>query len=107
MGTISSTSDGEFCFVIFVPSFKSNQFLVLQLTSTVPLDTRPEYHRVLVRPTAKGLEAVSTGGQRSSRTVSLAGANGLLELPASTEGDKEKQKGDIVQCVMIGDMASR
>ncbi|GAA5981352.1 hypothetical protein JCM5350_004375 [Sporobolomyces pararoseus] len=77
------------------------------LTSTVPLDSRPEYHRVLVRPTSKGLEAVSTGGQRSSRTVSLAGANGLLELPALNEGEKEKLKGDVVQCVLIGDIVSK
>ncbi|GAA5895965.1 uncharacterized protein JCM6883_001674 [Sporobolomyces salmoneus] len=76
----------------------------VSLTTSIPLDSRPEYHRVLVRPTAKGLEAVSTGGQRSSRTVSLAGANGLLELPASKEGEDSKQKGDIVQCVLIGDI---
>ncbi|GAA5858727.1 hypothetical protein JCM1840_006533 [Sporobolomyces johnsonii] len=76
------------------------------LTSTVALDPRAEYHRVLVRPTATGLKAFSTGGQRSSRTVSLAGANGLLELPAKTEGDGERKEGDSVPCVMIGEMGS-
>ncbi|GAA5958345.1 hypothetical protein JCM3765_004802 [Sporobolomyces pararoseus] len=79
----------------------------VSLTSTVPLDSRPEYHRVLVRPTSRGLEAVSTGGQRSSRTVSLAGANGLLELPALSEGEKEKLKDDVVECVLIGDVVSK
>ncbi|GAA5915002.1 hypothetical protein JCM8208_005026 [Rhodotorula glutinis] len=79
----------------------------VQLTSTVPLDPRPEYHRVLVRPSrATGtLQAFSTGGQRSSRTVSLAGANGLLELPAASEADgREKREGETVQCVLAGEM---
>jgi len=73
----------------------------------VPLDPRPEYHRVLVRPSrASGtLQAFSTGGQRSSRTVSLAGANGLLELPAASEAEgREKREGETVQCVLVGEM---
>ncbi|GAA5971006.1 hypothetical protein JCM21900_000930 [Sporobolomyces salmonicolor] len=76
------------------------------LTSTVALDPRAEYHRVHVRPTATGLKAFSTGGQRSSRAVSLAGANGLLELPAKTETDGERKEGDLVPCVLIGEMGS-
>ncbi|GAA5930438.1 bifunctional molybdopterin adenylyltransferase MobB/molybdopterin molybdotransferase MoeA family protein [Sporobolomyces koalae] len=75
------------------------------LTSTVRLDSRAEYQRVLVRATRTGLEAVSTGGQRSSRTVSLAGANGLLELPAQTDAEAEKRSGETVSCVLIGDVA--
>lgn len=78
-----------------------------QLTSSVALDPRPEYHRVLVRPSAQSgaLEAYSTGGQRSSRTVSLAGANGLLELPAATkDGKQELQKGDKAMCLLVGEM---
>lgn len=78
----------------------------VKLTSAVPLDPRPEYHRVSVRPTSEGLSAYSTGGQRSSRTVSLAGANGLLELPAREEGRKECAEGETVPCVLIGDLAS-
>ncbi|GAA5998509.1 asparagine--tRNA ligase DED81 [Rhodotorula paludigena] len=77
------------------------------LTSSVALDPRPEYHRVLVRPSAQSgaLEAYSTGGQRSSRTVSLAGANGLLELPAATkDGKQELQKGDKAMCLLVGEM---
>ena len=59
----------------------------VQISSKVHLDSRPEYHRVWLRPSVSptgglSLKAFSTGGQRSSRTVSLAGANGLLELPA-------------------------
>ncbi|GAA5864657.1 hypothetical protein JCM8547_008263 [Rhodosporidiobolus lusitaniae] len=82
------------------------------LTSPVPLDPRPEYHRVLIRPSLETgtLQAFSTGGQRSSRTVSLAGANGLLELPAlDKEGEKEggkkrMEEGEVVQCVLVGDV---
>lgn len=77
----------------------------LQLSQSVPLDPRPEYHRVNVRPTSTGLTAFSTGGQRSSRTVSLAGANGLLELPALEKGGREEvPEGETVMCVLIGEM---
>ncbi|SCV70476.1 BQ2448_1870 [Microbotryum intermedium] len=76
------------------------------LNSTVSLDPRPEYHRVWVRPTTQGLKAFSTGGQRSSRTVSLAGVNGLLELPNETEEEKEKKQGETVMCVLVGEIGS-
>lgn len=73
----------------------------------MPLDARPEYHRVFVRPSLESgrLEAYSTGGQRSSRTVSLAGANGLLELPAASEAEgRDKSAGETVPCVLIGEV---
>ncbi|GAA5820634.1 hypothetical protein JCM3770_003560 [Rhodotorula araucariae] len=79
------------------------------LTAPVGLDARAEYHRVLVRPnTATGrLHAFSTGGQRSSRTVSLAGANGLLELPAASGSEgREKREGETVACVLIGEVGA-
>ncbi|GAA5883554.1 hypothetical protein JCM3774_001738 [Rhodotorula dairenensis] len=88
------------------------------LTSPVSLDPRAEYQRVCVRPTAHGLVASPTGGQRSSRTVSLAGANGLVELPAaatassasasssSSDARRGFAAGETVPCVMIGDIAS-
>ncbi|BGP41519.1 hypothetical protein JCM10449v2_005508 [Rhodotorula kratochvilovae] len=79
------------------------------LTAPVPLDPRQEYHRVLVRPNAQtgALQAFSTGGQRSSRTVSLAGANGLLELPAASESEgREKREGEMVACMLIGEMGA-
>lgn len=83
---------------------------VAQLTSSVRLDPRAEYQRVCVRSSATGLGAYTTGGQRSSRTVSLAGANGLLELPASTGGSggekrQELDEGETVPCVLIGEIA--
>lgn len=53
------------------------------------------------------ITASSTGGQRSSRTVSLAGSNGLLELPAKVNGEKDKfEEGDTVMCVLVGEMGS-
>jgi gephyrin len=71
----------------------------------MPLDPRPEFHRVLVMSTPTGLEAHSTGGQRSSRTISLAGANGLVALPALKKGEKEVvEAGEQVNVVMIGDL---
>jgi gephyrin len=75
----------------------------------VPLDPRAEYHRVFLRPSplTGTLKAFSTGGQRSSRTVSLAGANGLLELPALEKGGKDRiEEGKTVQCVVIGEIGS-
>ncbi|GAA6003780.1 hypothetical protein JCM10207_003595 [Rhodosporidiobolus poonsookiae] len=79
------------------------------LTSPVPLDPRPEYHRVCLRPSLSTgtLKAFSTGGQRSSRTVSLAGANGLLELPAREKGRKERlEEGETVGCVVVGEIGA-
>ncbi|GAA5832395.1 hypothetical protein JCM11251_006435 [Rhodosporidiobolus azoricus] len=80
------------------------------LTSPVPLDPRAEYHRVFLRPSLSSgvLKAFSTGGQRSSRTVSLAGCNGLLELPALEKGAEKKrmEEGEVVQCVVVGEIGS-
>ena len=56
----------------------------VSITNDIRLDSRAEYQRVQLRPShsrsGPSLQAYTTGGQRSSRTVSLAGANGLLEL---------------------------
>jgi molybdopterin biosynthesis enzyme len=94
---------------------------------------RPEYHRVILTwhgPIAnKGGDcfasenghflAESTGGQRSSRLLSMRSAAGLLELPqgrtrqkpaasAIDHDDRETTSwampGDIVSCILIGDL---
>ncbi|BGP17773.1 hypothetical protein JCM10213v2_005815 [Rhodosporidiobolus nylandii] len=81
----------------------------VELTAPVPLDPRPEYHRVFLRPSLQsgGLQAFSTGGQRSSRTVSLAGANALLELPAMEKGGKnEVANGEKVMAVVVGEIGA-
>jgi molybdopterin molybdotransferase len=46
-----------------------------------PSPDRPEYQRVIIRMEGSKLTAHSTGGQGSSRLLSLRGANGLLLVP--------------------------
>jgi molybdenum cofactor synthesis domain-containing protein len=46
---------------------------------------RPEFHRVQLTRTGKGLTARSTGLQSSARLLSMVGANGLLVLPRRAE----------------------
>lgn len=80
----------------------------------LPLDPRPEFHRVHVRvnPTltnnaGTSLKAYSTGGQRSSRIASLAGANGLVACPARTNEEEAKKvlkKGEVAMAVLIGEI---
>jgi gephyrin len=72
----------------------------------MPLDARPEFHRVILRAGDDGtIKAHSTGGQRSSRVASLSGANGLVALPAKEErGPKEIISGSIVDAVVIGEL---
>ncbi|CAE6480419.1 unnamed protein product [Rhizoctonia solani] len=78
----------------------------VELTESLPLDPRPEFHRVHVRITSSGLKAFSTGGQRSSRVASLAGANALVALPALVEGGpKVLEKGQIAKVVLIGELS--
>lgn len=79
----------------------------VQATSAMRLDPRPEFHRVSIQPISEPpyLVARSTGGQRSSRTVSLAYANGLVCLPSSSEKDKKDVvAGDIVDAILIGQL---
>jgi gephyrin len=69
------------------------------------LDPRPEFHRVIIKAGAEGLKAFSTGGQRSSRVASLAGANGLVALPArSIDGPKTMEAGEVVDTMVIGEL---
>lgn len=76
------------------------------LSEDVKLDPRPEYHRVYISATGKGqLMAVSTGGQRSSRVGSLAGANGLLCLPSSKEAGRfAMKKNELVDALLLGQL---
>ena len=63
---------------------------------------RAEYHRVSLHVNSEGrLEALSTGGQRSSRVGSLKGATGLLCLPA---GGKAVGAGEMVDALIMGDL---
>lgn len=75
--------------------------LPVSVSHDIPLDPRPECHRVIVAIDQDGkLSATSTGGQRSSRVGSLK-CNGFLCLPASCKDQKELKKGEIVQVMMI------
>ena len=68
------------------------------------MDPRPEYHRVKVSIAGNKFIADSTGGQRSSRMLSLGQANGLLQLPAWSEEQQKLSKEDTVPCVLIGQL---
>ena len=78
----------------------------VQTTSAMRLDPRPEFHRVAIEAIAKPpyLIARSTGGQRSSRTVSLAGANGLVCLPSGSAPGTRREiaQGEIVDAILMG-----
>ena len=79
--------------------------LRVRIDTSMRLDPRPEFHRVWIKPIRESpyMVAKSTGGQRSSRTISLAGANGLICLPSSKEtGKNEVAKNDIVDAILVG-----
>ncbi|KAF8314746.1 hypothetical protein DL93DRAFT_2149060 [Clavulina sp. PMI_390] len=81
----------------------------VQIMDSMPLDPRPEFHRVHVRVGPAGLRAYSTGGQRSSRMASLAGANGLVALPAKAGKDEvggkvRLEKGEMATAVLVGEL---
>ncbi|KAF7318396.1 Molybdopterin molybdenumtransferase [Mycena chlorophos] len=77
----------------------------VKLASEMVLDRRTEFHRVVVSVNGDGaLVAESTGGQRSSRVASLAGANGFVVLPMRTEGRTKVQVGERAVAVLIGEI---
>ncbi|KAI9269302.1 MoaB/Mog domain-containing protein [Phascolomyces articulosus] len=82
----------------------ANPVIPVEITNDVSLDPRPEYHRVRISVSGSKFIADSTGGQRSSRMLSLRQANGLLKLPAWTEEKQKLLKGDTVPCVLIGQL---
>ena len=77
-----------------------------QLADTMRLDSRPEFHRTIIRRTMDGqLKAYSTGGQRSSRVASLNGANGLVALPSWKEGEpSELAAGAHADAIVVGEI---
>ena len=69
------------------------------------LDPCPEYHRIIIKAGPTGLNAYSTGGQRSSRVTGLSGANGLVALPAkSGVGPDKLEVGEMAEAVVIGEL---
>eukprot|EP01063_Lacrimia_lanifica_P003871 TRINITY_DN12138_c0_g1_i1.p1 TRINITY_DN12138_c0_g1~~TRINITY_DN12138_c0_g1_i1.p1 ORF type:complete len:781 (+),score=246.73 TRINITY_DN12138_c0_g1_i1:1616-3958(+) len=65
---------------------------------------RPEYHRVQVRFCARTqrLVAASTGGQISSRLLSMHGANGFLRLPKGSAAQPTARPHQQYDCVLFG-----
>ena len=83
--------------------FDSGNIHIIQLSSSVTLDPRPEYHRVNLKwhhgyhvPTA-----TSTGGQCSSRMLSMRSANALLVLPPKSDEQTVLPIGTIVQAMLV------
>lgn len=77
----------------------------VKLGDAMRLDSRVEFHRVIVKAGEEGLRATSTGGQRSSRVASLSGANGLVQLPTKREGGPDRlEAGSYANAVIIGEL---
>jgi molybdopterin molybdotransferase len=73
--------------------------LVALETPIKPSPDRPEYQRITVRFRDGRLWAASTGGQGSSRLLSLRDANGLLLVPA---GGTVYPAGSTLEALLIG-----
>jgi molybdopterin molybdotransferase len=63
-----------------------------------PTAERTEYQRVTLRREGGELVAETTGSQSSSRLMSLAGAHGLVRVPA---GDQVLRKGSVVEAIIL------
>ncbi|HEX5417452.1 MAG TPA: gephyrin-like molybdotransferase Glp [Chloroflexota bacterium] len=66
-----------------------------------PSPDRPEYQRATVRWEGGALVARSTGAQRSSRLLSLVGANALLRIPPGT---RPIAVGDQADALLTGEI---
>lgn len=76
----------------------------VRITSPVqPSPDRTEYQRVTVRWADGALVASSTGGQGSSRLLSLRGANGLLLVPP---GDTPFSAGAELEALLTGPLVA-
>jgi len=83
---------------------------ILQTSRSIRLDLRPEYQRVWIKFEAgKSVGvATNTGNQMSSRTTSVAQANGLLILPGKTDSLQEIPAGSNMEfdIILIGDLTN-
>ncbi|XP_006456684.1 hypothetical protein AGABI2DRAFT_211731 [Agaricus bisporus var. bisporus H97] len=77
-----------------------------ELQSPMSLDPRTEFHRAVLRIEKGGLKAYSTGGQRSSRVASLAGANGFVIVPPGSNAVRQLEVGAKVDVMVIGEIQS-
>jgi len=96
-------------FVFVLPGLKQmagySQVLPSTIQATIDcdyeLDARPEYVRAYVSWKNNGFMANVTGNQRSSRMLSMKGANALLQLPGSTNTVKQLSAGTLVDAFLI------
>lgn len=66
-----------------------------------PSEDRLEFQRAVVRWQDGRLVARSTGAQRSSRLLSMAGTNALLRIPPGTEAIPS---GELVDALLVGEI---
>jgi molybdopterin molybdotransferase len=95
-------------FEVFVrPALRKMQGFAQVHRPTLPVrlayDARPtvertEYQRVTLRRDGDVLVADTTGSQSSSRLMSLAGAHGLVRIPAGDQGIKA---GSVVEAIIL------
>jgi gephyrin len=77
----------------------------VQVQNAMSLTDRTEFHRVTIRAEEDGFKTYSTGGQRSSRAVSMSGANGLVILPQrSANGPEKIDVGERAEAILIGEI---
>ncbi|KAI7902748.1 uncharacterized protein BX663DRAFT_486549 [Cokeromyces recurvatus] len=82
-----------------------NLVIPIEVNYSIQLDPRPEFQRVHISMNAEGqLVAESTGKQQSSRMMSMAEANGLLQLPMATPDMNKIVEGTKVPCILIGNL---
>lgn len=80
--------------------------LQVQVQQEITLDSRPEFHRVMIRCLSDGrMVAESTGMQRSSRVGSLR-CNGLLCLPAKSAESQKISANSMVEAILIDSLGS-
>ncbi|KAI9199264.1 MoaB/Mog domain-containing protein [Polychytrium aggregatum] len=80
--------------------------ILVTLPERVRLDSRPEFQRAHVSAsydsTGMKLVAYTTGGQRSSRVMSMKSANALLILPAAADSAAFLEPGTNVEAYLLG-----
>ncbi|KAJ3325261.1 hypothetical protein HDU93_002669 [Gonapodya sp. JEL0774] len=92
----------------------NHQTIPVRLLHAVPTDPRPEYMRARLTLTRSFADsalvewtATTTGMQRSSRVASMAGANGLIRVPARKEREAEGknvdevEEGEVLEAVIL------
>ena len=75
---------------------KRPKYVLAILDHDIKLDSRPEFQRAQVELRNHEWHALTTGIQSSSRILSLAHANAIIELPAATEDRCLLRKGSKV-----------